>query len=226
MRDAASAGTDLVVLPELSGVSVGDLRASVAGSDTVVVSSMLQDGAHVGVAVGGDGVLLTQPQLHASARHQDSVTRLGQALEVLDLPWGRLVVIVGDDALYPETFRLAALMDADVVAVPFTTATRQDLDPLLLERAAENRLNLAVASWRGEQGAGLLVPLSSDFTLWAPGRGPFTGVISRPEPVLADDTVTSAVLRPACASNRFVTKGTDLVDGRPWALAAPLVTRR
>ena len=133
---------------------------------------------------------------------------------------------MGDDALYPETFRLAALKDADVVAVPFTTATRHDLDPLLLERAAENRLNLAVASWRGEPGSGMLVPLSSDFTLWAPGRGPFTGVISRPEPVLAVDTVTRAVLRPECATNRFVTKGTDLVDGRPWALAAPLVTQR
>ena len=120
VRDATAAGADLVVLPELSGVSVADLRAAVAGSDTVVVSSLLEDGAHVGVAVGGGGVLLRQLQLHHSARHQRSVTRLGQTLEVLDLPWGRLAVIVGDDALYPETFRLAALQDADVVAVPFT----------------------------------------------------------------------------------------------------------
>ena len=138
-------------------------------------------------------------------------------------PWGRLAVVVGDDALYPETFRLAALQDADVVAVPFSTQTDQDLDPMLLERAAENRLNLAVASRASVDGAGMLVPLSTDFTLWAPDRGAFNGVISRPDPLLTDAGVTTVTLRPACAVNRMVTKGTDLVDGRPWALADVLV---
>lgn len=131
--------------------------------------------------------------------------------------------MVGDDALYPETFRLAALQDADVVAVPFTTQGSRDLDLLLLERAAENRLNLAVASRPGDYGAGMLVPLSADFTLWAPDRGPFSGIISQPEPVIAQHAVEVATLRPAQAVNRFVSKGTDLVDGRPWDLAGALV---
>ena len=223
LADAVSSGAHLVVLPELAGVPLEAIVTAVAGTDTLVVTSLVEDGAHVGVVVGADGVLLRQPQLHASARHAGAVTELGHGLEVLATPWGRLAVVVGDDALYPETFRLAALQDADVVAVPFSTATDQDLDPLLLERAAENRLNLAVASRASAAGAGLLVPLSTDFTLWAPDRGPFNGVISRPEPVLAGVGVTTAVLRPACAVNRMVTKGTDLVDGRPWALAEVLV---
>ena len=71
--------------------------------------------------------------------------------------------------------------------------------------------------------AGALFPLSTDFTLWAPDRGPFAGIISRPDPVLATGPVEVATLRPACAVNRFVSKGTDLVDGRPWALAGVLV---
>ena len=52
---------------------------------------------------------------------------------------------------------------------------------------------------------------------------PFAGIISRPDPVLATGPVEVATLRPACAVNRFVSKGTDLVDGRPWELAQPLV---
>jgi predicted amidohydrolase len=136
---------------------------------------------------------------------------------------GRLALILGDDALYPETFRLAAFQDVDVVAVPFTTQAACDLELLLLERAAENRLNVAVASARGEYGGGALFPLSPDFTLWAPDRGPFSGIISRPDAVLATDSVEVATLRPAQAVNRFVSKGTDLVDGRPWELAQALV---
>ncbi len=117
------------------------------------------------------GIVLRQPQLHACAR-LDWASTLGDGLQVVDLPWGRLALVVGDDALYPETFRLAAFQDVDVVAVPFTTQTPADLDPLLLERAAENRINVAVASRRGAAGGGALFPLSADFTLWAPDRRP------------------------------------------------------
>ena len=77
--------------------------------------------AHVGLVLVADGVVLRQPQLHASARHAVGHRARRRARWSLDLPWGRLALIVGDDALYPETFRLAALQDVDVVAVPFTT---------------------------------------------------------------------------------------------------------
>jgi predicted amidohydrolase len=173
--------------------------------------------------VSAAGVELRQPQLHPTARHAWA-TDLGKDLAVLDTAWGRLALILGDDALYPETFRLAALQDVDVVAVPFTTQAAWDLELLLLERAAENRLNVAVASRRGEYGGGVLIPLSTDFTLWAPDRGPFSGIISRPDPIIATRAVEVATLRPACAANRFVSRGTDLVDGRPWALAAALTS--
>ncbi|GGD25080.1 hypothetical protein GCM10007231_25450 [Nocardioides daphniae] len=100
-----------------------------------------------------------------------------------------------------------------------------DLDPLLLEGAAENRLNLVTAGPRTPGVAGgVLVPLSHNFTLWGDGwERPFDGAISRPEPVLAEAGLTSVVLRPECAVNRFVSKGTDLVDGRPWGLAESIV---
>ncbi|PJJ56378.1 putative amidohydrolase [Mumia flava] len=237
LRSAVAGGARLVVLPELAAWSDGrvpaaggagafglaDVVEALDGTDAVAVWSERDGGTHLGLAADASGVVLRQPQLHASARHEDWVCELGDSVTVVDVPWGRLAVVVGDDALYPETFRLAALADADVVAVPFTTTAARDLDLMLLERAAENRLNLAVASRPGPHGAGMLVGLSSDFTLWASWANPFAGVISRPDPVLARAPVTSAVLRPACATNRMVTRGTDVVDGRPWDLAAVLV---
>ncbi|MFI5429778.1 carbon-nitrogen hydrolase family protein [Aeromicrobium sp. UC242_57] len=125
-----------------------------------------------------------QGQLHRSDRHGDipsTVEAQKLPIAVHSAPWGRLAVVVGDDALYPETFRLAALADADAVAVPFTVAEQFDVDLLLLERAAENRLNLAMSSRRHpEHGGGVLIPLSGDFTLWGEWDNPFVGVISRP----------------------------------------------
>ena len=156
----------------------------------------------------------------ASWRCRRSPSRRSRSHEA---PWGRLAVVVGDDALYPETFRLAALSDADVVAVPFTVAEPHDLDLLLLERAAENRLNLAVSARAGRLGGAALIPLSADFTLWGAWRNPFAGVISRPELVTAQGPLVVGTLRPACATNRFVSRGTDVVDGRPWQLLDALV---
>ncbi|WP_244932119.1 carbon-nitrogen hydrolase family protein [Nocardioides sp. W7] len=222
LTEALATGAALVVLPELAEITPDAVVAALEGSDALVATSVAEGDAHVGLVLSAAGVVLRQRQLHSCARH-DWASDLGEGLDVADLPWGRLALVVGDDALYPETFRLAALQDVDVVAVPFTTQAVTDLDPLLLERAAENRLNVAVASRRGEYGAGALYPLSTDFTLWASDRGPFAGIISRPDPVLAASSVQVATLRPACAVNRFVSKGTDLVDGRPWGLAGVLV---
>lgn len=215
---------ELVVLPELA-VGVDAIREAVAGTKSLVVTTVLEDGQHIGVVVGADGVVHRQSQLHACGRHSDRVVTLGDSVQVAELPWGRLAVVVGNDALYPETFRLVALQDADVVAVPFTPEKWVDLDPMLLERAAENRLNMVVAGPRTPAlPGGMLVPLSPNFTLWGSGwERPFDGVISRPDPVVADGAVTGATLRPAQAVNRFVSKGTDLVDGRPWQLADSIV---
>lgn len=222
----------LVVLPELAAHPAGEsgaapdpdlavpaIVAALAGTATRVVTSVIDDaGGHVGVVLSADGVELTQPQLHASARI-DAPPSAEDGIQVLVTDWGRLAVIVGDDALSPETFRLAALADADVVAVPFAVAERYDVDLLLLERAAENRLNVVVASRpHSEFGAGAVIGLSGDFTLWGEWEGPFAGVISRPDPIPAAPGLTVGTLRPACAMNRMVSRGTDVVDGRPWRL--------
>ena len=239
---AIESGVELVVLPELAahpdGVPGAEadprltpeaISALLAGTSTYVVTSIITaddavQGQHVGVVISAEGVELIQAQIHVSARHDTLAPAEGLRLEILEASWGRLAVIVGDDALFPEMFRLAALADADVVAVPFTVAEAHDVDLMLLERAAENRLNVAVASRpHPVHGAGVLIPLSTNFTLWGTEwDGPFAGVISRPDPVPVDGLVTEATLRPSCAMNRMVSRGTDVVDGRPWHLAGVL----
>lgn len=241
VAEAVAQGIELVVLPELAahrdGLAASSPSPTLApealalllqGTETLVVTSLLDEsGAHIGVVVSAQGIELIQPQLHRSLRHGDlPAAEVAQASPIVvhDAPWGRLAVVVGDDALYPETFRLVALADADVVAVPFTIAEEHDAGLQLLERAAENRLNLAVSSRRhAEHGGGVLIPLSGDFTLWGAWEQPFAGVISRPDPVHAEAPLEVAVLRPACAMNRMVSRGTDVVDGRPWQLAGALV---
>ena len=223
--EALRTGADLVVLPELCGPSTDDIVRAIAASahaDALVVTTVVEGGTHVGLVVGADGVRMRQPQLHTSARHEPWATASGEEILVLDAAWGRLAVVVGDDALYPETFRLAALRDADVVAVPFTRRGRLRPRPAA-PRASRGEPAQPRRRQQGDlHGAGGLIPLSADFTLWTEWSRPFAGVISRPEPLPATAPVTVATLRPACAANRFVTRGTDLVDGRPWALAGVL----
>ncbi|MDG6103639.1 carbon-nitrogen hydrolase family protein [Dactylosporangium aurantiacum] len=222
-RDVLAAGATLLVLPELAEPwVVPAMRELLDGTDAVAVTSVLEGGAHTGVVASGTGIVGRQPQLHPVARLAADVSRHGDGLATFDLPWGRLAVVVGDDAIYPEVFRLAAIAGVDVVAVPFTPAEDWELALGLPERAAENRLNIVAATPPGVPAA--FYALSPDFTLWTAWEGPFTGRISHPvvTGVAADAPAATAVLAPAQSRNKLVSRGTDLLDGRPWQLVDAL----
>jgi deaminated glutathione amidase len=246
--DAAAAGATLVVAPELAGVPGGRVTDPApaaatgrylleriadglagAGTQVVVVTSVVEElprgFAHTGVVVGAGGVIGRQRQLHAVARHA-WVSALGAELEPLDLWFGRLAVIVGDDAVYPETTRLAALDDADVVAVPGAVQEVWEVSTGLVERAAENRVCLVAATRPGPTGTSLIATLERDFTLWtAWSERTFDGRISFPRLTVArpEDPVTTAAVHPERAANRILTQRTDVVDSRPWQLCGELV---
>ncbi|WP_040714439.1 nitrilase-related carbon-nitrogen hydrolase [Nocardia takedensis] len=217
VREAAAAGADLIVAPELADFTVEQARAALAGTSAYLVFSVRDGASHHGVLVGADGVLGRQPQLHPTRRHP-WLTEFGARQTIFELPWGRLALVVGDDAVFPETFRLAAVADADVVAVTHTPSEPWELTLGLAERAAENRLNVVAAGYDGDgEFRGACYALSPDFTLWTRWQGPFTGVISHPvvSATVAGSISLRAVLRPAQAVNRDVSRGTNLVDGRP-----------
>jgi len=230
----AAEGVQLVVLPELSvtPMQLDTIASSLAGTDTVVVTSLRDGDRHVGVAIDHTGVIHEQVQLHGVARH-DWSRRLGDTAGHVDLPWGRLAIMVGDDLIHPEVARLAALSSVDVLAVPFDAQERWDAQLGVVERAAENRMCVVASTRSNDVGRSLIADLPPDFTLWAQSRErPFDGTINQPDLFTDTDTDTDpsgrpsivrATIHPARAVQRQISKGTNLVDGRPWQICSALV---
>ncbi len=238
---ALSEGARLVVLPELAQTAEGttDDPGALADAaedfldtlrcDAVVVTSIVRrvgdEYAHVAVAVSPVGTH-EQVALHASARHPWA-TVLANEVAVVSTEVGRVALLVGDDLLYPEAVRLAAIAGAEVVAAPYSALEAWEVRTGLVERAAENRINLVAASRVTEAGHGMVIAAQQDFTLWTPWERDFDGTINFPVVNAAprDGSMLVAAVHPAATANRFVSRGTDVVDGRPWALASVLTER-
>ncbi|MEV0898832.1 nitrilase-related carbon-nitrogen hydrolase [Actinoplanes sp. NPDC049802] len=222
LRDAVDKGALLVVMPESAG-DPAVLAAALEGTGAHVVTTALEDGVPTGLLISKDGVVARQPRLHGPHGSPGENGGPGTGIVPIDLEWGRLAIIAGQDALYPETFRLAALLDTDVVAVPYAAQEDWELALGLPERAAENRLNLVVATPIDQPAA--IFSMTPDFTLWTRWEGPFTGRISTPvrTDVPAGEASGAAEVAPAQAANRLVSRNTDLVDGRPWRLVGALI---
>ena len=238
----------LIVLPELFGYKIPpeggtpnfppegetsslieNIRSAIGDNNKFVVTSIVEKSenglAHVGVLIGKDGVIFRQKQLHRF-RQNDWITDFGDKLETFDLPFGKLTIIVGEDMLFPEVFRLAAYQNAEIVAVPFDVQERWETEFGLPERAAENRFSIVAATRPnknlGEFGNGLIATISEDFTLWTEWKNrPFDGNINFP--ILRRGENIEAEIYPANAENRFVSQQTDVVGGRAWQLLAPLI---
>lgn len=247
VRAAAAAGVDLLVLPELFCFAdglVGDAAAAVersrraiealavacsTGRGCYVVTSLVEPASggyqHTGLVIGPQAVVARQPQLHYSARHAAWATCFGEEIAVTQLPWGRLALVVGDDSVYPESVRLAALGGAEVVALPMQLLERWELATGLPERAAENRVCLAAASRPTAFGASAIMTLPRDFTLMTPWETrPFDGILSTPivTQARAEPGLTRATIHPANAQNKQVSYRTNLLEGRPWRLVGAI----
>jgi predicted amidohydrolase len=222
----------LIVLPELFGNNLNIQQISDElknyNLDRFVVTSMRENDAHVGVLISKGGIVFRQKQIHKSNQHK-WITDLGNNLETIQLPFGRLAIIVGEDSLYPETFRLAAYQNAEVVAVPFNVQERWETEFGLLERSVENRISIVAATQPnknlGKYGNSLITTISKDFTLWTEWNNrPFDGNINYPIVTRASEfySFPHAEICPANSENRYVSKGTDVVDGRAFWLLKPL----
>jgi deaminated glutathione amidase len=239
IRSAADQGARLIVLPELAGQNPshasdfdwGSFVADVATvlsdvvTDTWVATSIKRSGSHCGVVIGRSGVVHEQLQLH-TARRLPWMTELGQAITFVDLPIGRVVVVIGDDLAYPEVGRVAAILGAQIIAAPIALQATWEDELGMLERSAENRVNLVAASMTPGFSGGVITSLPTGMTLWAerPER-PFDGTINIPNSIRvpAGPGTTFGTVRPANAANKVISRNTDLVQGRPWRIAGPLL---
>lgn len=241
VTEAIASGAKLIVLPELFGLNGGiatDLaqaqalgqeltavmRAALDASDALIATSIVQGTRHLGVLIGQRGIVMTQPQLHTCGRH-NWCDQLGDAMHTFDAPFGRIAIVLGPDSIYPETFRLAALQDAEIVATPAHLLESWEVALGLPERAAENRLNLIVASRRTDAGGSAIFAASPDFTLWTEWKTrSFEGNISTPLITRAcGHGLTLATAYPTACANRMISQKTNLVEGRPWQLVEAIV---
>jgi predicted amidohydrolase len=140
---AASRGADLVVLPELasSGYTFASVEEAQAcaqdASDGPTVAALVSvarsSGMHIvcgvdergeagcrhnsAVLLGPSGRLATYRKLHLFYDEKSWFTP-GGSLPVVELPFGRLGMVICYDLWFPEAVRALAVAGADVVAVP------------------------------------------------------------------------------------------------------------
>ena len=179
---------------------------------------------HAALLIGRNGVQCEQPQLHVGERH--SWAAPGDGINTLDLPFAHVGLLTGEDVVYPEAFRLLALEGVDTVLVPYAAQEDWEITTGLLERAAENHVNMVAVNGGALPGGTFAARLHKDFTILTPWETrEFDGKLTFPPMTVAkeDEAVTHAEVTPAYAANKVVSVGTDLLSGRAWSLASPLV---
>ena len=165
-RDAAEHGAKLVVLPGLfpyqPAAVAGNPAAAAADGERYLarLCQTARETATWGVASiverNGDrhhhSAFLIDHHGSIAGRHRQvhvpaalGWATAGDQLEVFDTEIGRIGMLCGADALVPEAFRVLAYRGAQVIAVAGKWRADYEIDLVMPERAAENRVNIVVA---------------------------------------------------------------------------------
>jgi N-carbamoylputrescine amidase len=183
---AAEQGADLIVLPELASSgyvfdteaeaeasaeegAVGPLvdalhRVAATHTTHIVAGIDERDGErrhNSAVLIGPDGLLATYRKLHLF-HNEKTWFEPGDELPIVDLPFGRVGMIICFDLWFPEPARALALAGAEVIAVPtnwvasFKPTVWDDRgycqgDYVAMATAAQNGVVMACADRVGEE---------------------------------------------------------------------------
>jgi predicted amidohydrolase len=177
MEEAATAGAELLVLPEcalpgymfasgdealpyaeeIPGPSTEALERECSRLGLYVVCGLLErDGdalRNAAVLVGPDGLVGNYRKTHLPFLGVDRFVVPGDSLPVFDTPIGRIGIEICYDLRFPEVTRSLALRGADIVAHPtnFPLAARPQTELITVARAAENRIYLLTANRVGKE---------------------------------------------------------------------------
>ena len=177
MEEAATAGAQLLVLPEcaipgymfesadealpyaeeIPGTTTETLERECRRLGLHVVCGVLErDGdalRNTAVLVGPDGLIGTYRKTHLPFLGVDRFVTPGDALPVFETPLGRIGIEICYDLRFPEVTRTLALKGADIVAHPtnFPMAAKIQTELITVARAAENRIYLLTANRVGKE---------------------------------------------------------------------------
>ena len=177
MEEAATAGAELLVLPEcaipgymfdsadealpfaeeIPGPTTEALERECRRLGLHVVCGLLErDGdslRNTAVLVGPDGLIGTYRKTHLPFLGVDRFVTPGDALPVFETPLGRIGIEICYDLRFPEVTRALALKGADMVAHPtnFPMAAKIQTELITVARAAENRIYLLTANRVGKE---------------------------------------------------------------------------
>jgi predicted amidohydrolase len=140
---AELSGIDLIVFPELAitgfvaeretaerlaqpvpGSRTERLHEIASSAGTHLVAGLIERDIESGrlynsaVLVGPDGVVGIYRKLHLALEDRSWATRGDLGLPTFDIPAGRIGILIGYDALFPEAARSLALDAADIIACP------------------------------------------------------------------------------------------------------------
>ena len=171
IRDAAAAGADLIVLPELcttgyafadraealryseaaDGASVSEWRELSTRHRITIVAGFCErghDGAprNSAALIDARGACTIYRKAHLWDREQTTFVAGLQAPPVLDTGVGRIGVAICYDAFFPEVMRALALAGADVIAVPMNSPVATPPPPPNVAPTSEIVLALAAAT--------------------------------------------------------------------------------
>jgi len=222
IREAEDRGAKLICLSSAAcgNVSEGDAIAGISAaiSDDAVVAASISSTAAL---ISKNGVILRQPQLHSASNNTGT-----DGVQSVDTPFGRLAVLTDKDIIYPETVRLAALQSVSTLLVPANLEEEWEGRTGVIERAAENRVNIVLASPGTGDRASVIASLQKDFTIMTEWKSrAFDGLLSCPEIERAQDSENVLVkeVHPLAASNKECSRNTDLLASRPWKMLQPVV---
>ena len=119
------------------------------------------------VLLGLDGVEAGRyRKTHLTAEERDWAYA-GDSYPVFETPFGRLGIMSGYDALFPETSRCLAAAAADIVLWPAAMREPFERELIAVPRAADNRLAVVIANRLDSPypGGSLVVP-PTGFPLW------------------------------------------------------------
>lgn len=243
-QDAKAQGAELVVFPAFAvtgsvdpaGTAIPSTHLALQTLDTL--SKRLDISIIAGFSEQGDdgryssAVIATpsNPQTIYRQMHLTEAERRwakpGNEFCVIDLPFGRIGILIGHDAAFPEAGRILSLRGCDLICCPSNIAGRFHLghdgsavrqpepipfgsDPVHWHhyrvRAGENNCYLAFANTRPEDGE--TTGMSGIF-------GPDTFAFPRKETIVLDGTLTVSEIDLSSGSSSYptnITRRKDLV---------------